>query len=128
MEWIVSPYFTKLEMQCKDGCGTLPTPNFMRKLNTLREVANFPFRVSSCARCAAHNTAVGGGRNSPHVLRRGIDILISGEKAFILVKLAIHHGFTGIGISQKGEISKRFIHLDDLESDSLHPRPLIWSY
>jgi hypothetical protein len=43
--------------------------------------------------------------------------------AYRLAKLAFDHGFTGIGINQKG--GGRFIHVDDL-ADA--PRPTIWSY
>lgn len=129
MEWVNSPYFTKLEMQCRCGCGALPMVKFMRKLDTIRGLAGFPFIVSSGARCAAYNATVSGSaKDSPHTWLRAADILIAGEKAYILVKLAISHGFTGIGVSQTGDVRKRFIHLDDLESDAKHFRPLIWNY
>jgi hypothetical protein len=35
-------------------------------------------------------------------------------------------GFSGIGVSQKGD--SRFIHLDDLEDSNERPRPWVWSY
>ena len=38
----------------------------------------------------------------------------------------IAHGFTGIGVNQKG--GGRFIHLDIAEIENYSPRPHIWSY
>jgi hypothetical protein len=55
-----------------------------------------------------------------------VDIAISHEKAYKLIASAIKHGFTGIGVKQKG--GGRFIHLDISEGDESRPRPHIWSY
>jgi len=38
------------------------------------------------------------------------------------------HGFTGIGVAQRGPHNKRFIHIDNIVNSDTSPRPTIWSY
>ena len=47
---------------------------------------------------------------------------------FRLVRLALLLGFTGIGIRQRGDNGRRYVHIDDLDQAPGIPRPLIWSY
>ena len=56
------------------------------------------------------------------------DVLVSGKTAYRLMKLAIQHGFTGIGVSQRGAHDGRFLHIDTMDNTNVHPRPWIWSY
>ena len=84
-----------------------------------------PLNLSSAYRCKIHNKVVGGVEDSPHPLGRGVDIPISGLYAYTLLTIAISVGFTGIGIRQHGDWSKRFIHLDNFTHDK---RPRIWTY
>jgi uncharacterized protein YcbK (DUF882 family) len=119
----MTPHFTSTELACKCGCGMLPAPDFMAKVQALRDELGFALPVTSAARCPAHNAAVSAtGRAGPHTTGRAIDIGVRGDRAVALVKAALNHGFTGIGIAQKGV--SRFIHLDDLQEG----RPTIWSY
>jgi hypothetical protein len=67
------------------------------------------------------------GFDGPHTTGKAADILVYGEDALLLLKLALARGFTGIGISQKGDIHSRFIHLDILAQPD-YPRPFLWSY
>jgi uncharacterized protein YcbK (DUF882 family) len=55
-----------------------------------------------------------------HSQGRAVDVLVTGSDAYTLVKLALAHGFGGIGVQQTGD--GRFIHLDNREV------PSIWSY
>jgi zinc D-Ala-D-Ala carboxypeptidase len=101
---------------------------FLTKLQELRDVYNAPMILSSAYRCGNHNNTVSSsGYNGPHTTGRAVDILVSGKNAHKLVGLAFSLGFTGIGLSQKGEHRKRFIHLDDLW-EGKGPRPWIWTY
>ena len=54
-----------------------------------------------------------------------MDILVSGEQAMTLIKIAIEEGINRIGVAQKGDHASRFIHLD---MDISRPSPRIWSY
>ena len=101
----------------------------MEKVETLRVKLDRPLRVSSAARCPEHNARVSStGLTGPHTTGRAIDLLCSGLNAFEVVMLAQQMGFTGIGVSQKGEHLSRFLHLDDLTNETGQPRPWIWSY
>ena len=78
---------------------------FMRMLQTLRDEMQGPLKVSSGFRCEDHNQMVSTtGRNGPHTLAKATDILISGERAMVLFEKARQIGFSGIGLSQKGNL------------------------
>jgi zinc D-Ala-D-Ala carboxypeptidase len=123
----VTPHFTAAELACKCGCGMLPAQDFMDKVEALRVRAGFPFRVTSAARCPEHNAKVSAtGRSGPHTTGRAIDIGAQGLHGWLLLKMALEDGFSGIGVNQKG--NSRFIHLDDLPNAAGQPRPTTWSY
>ena len=78
----------------------------------------------------------GGGQDSNGIARGGVfnqakakacDILISGADAMRLFAVAQKHGVSGIGMNQRGEHSKRFVHLDTLTPEE-GPRPTVWTY
>lgn len=110
--------FTKDEMECKCGCGMLPTPDFMNRLQILRTRYGKPMKVTSGARCSVHNAKVGGSAKSKHVEGTAVDILCDGHQKYILTKLAIEMGFGGIGIASS------FIHLDTRDMKE----SVIWTY
>lgn len=122
-------YFTEKELACH-CCGVAKMDGeFMEQLEAMREVLDFPFVISSGYRCPKHNQNISTtGSDGPHTLGRAVDIVISGEKAFELIVAADTWGMTGIGVSQKGEMNKRFIHLDNLQKREGYPRPWVWSY
>ena len=120
----MTPNFSDAELTCKCGCGMLPKQDFMDKIQKLRELVGFTLPVSSAARCPKHNSKVSQtGLQGPHTTGRAIDLQVTGENAYNVLKTALAmNSFTGIGIQQKG--GGRFIHLDDLKNN----RPTIWSY
>lgn len=125
----MTPHFTDAELACKCGCGMLPQRDFMERVEGVRLVFGRPMKVTSAARCAKYNATVSStGTTGPHTTGRAIDFALAGEDAFDVMKLAMKRGFTGIGVSQKGEWGKRFLHLDDLLDDVGQPRPRVWSY
>jgi zinc D-Ala-D-Ala carboxypeptidase len=98
--------------------------NFVRKLDELRDRCPFPFIITSGYRSPQYNQSVSdSGPDGPHTTGCASDIACDGQQAYLIVKHAMDIGFTGIGISQKG--NKRYVHLDILTSS---PRPNIWSY
>lgn len=123
------PYFSVREMQCKCGCGGLPKDSFMEILVAVREELNIPLVVSSGFRCADYNALVANsGRDGPHVMGLAADIRIYGDNALHLLLVGVKNGMRGIGLSQKGFIPSRYVHLDSVIGDAKHPRPWIWSY
>ena len=94
----------------------------------LRERLGFPLIITSAYRSPEHNAAVGGRTGSAHLAGRAVDVAVYGQEAHALVRWAMLLGFTGIGVSQRGEREKRFVHLDDLPPSPGTPRPWIWTY
>jgi len=121
-------YFSVDELKCKgtDECNM--DEGFMERLVTLRHKFNKPMVISSGYRSSSYNQVIGGARNSPHLYGKAVDVLVSGKAAHKLIGLAIQHGFTGIGVSQRGPYESRFLHLDTMDNSDIHPRPWIWSY
>lgn len=106
----------------------LVVPAFLDKLEALRTALGHPLIISSGYRSPEHNVLVSTtGETGPHTTGRAVDIKIYGERAFRMVTMAADLGFTGMGLSQKGEHAHRFVHLDDLAAPD-YPRPMIWSY
>ena len=119
---MLTPNFSRAEMQCKCGCGlTHMDENFMKMLQQLRDKLG-ALPITSGVRCEEHNKREGGYPKSAHLQSKAADIRIFGPRALALVEEARRIGFSGVGIKQKGEHAKRFIHLDIL------PRQALWSY
>ena len=121
-------YFSVDELKCKGTDECEMDEGFMEKLEALRHEFNEPMIVSSGYRHESYNQVIRGAKNSPHLYGKAVDIVISGKSAYRLMKLSIEHGFTGIGVSQRGPHEKRFLHIDTMENSDTHPRPWIWSY
>lgn len=126
MSW-TSPYFTQDEMRCQCGCEQDGmNAEFMEKLTSLRADWGQPMVVNSAYRCPRHPIEVKKAKPGAHASGRAVDIAVQGEDAYKFLCAALGHGFTGIGVNQKG--NARFIHLDDLTRDEGWPRPHVWSY
>lgn len=127
INWNRYPNFSVNEFRCshtgKDGMQ----PEFMDRLQKLRTAFGRPMFISSGYRHETHPIEARKATPGAHTFGRAADIAIEGGDARELVGLAIAHGFTGIGVNQKGA-SGRFIHLDDLEQAPGRPRPWLWSY
>ncbi|MAD75148.1 MAG: peptidase M15 [Rheinheimera sp.] len=124
MDWSNYPNFSKAEFDCKHTGKCEMEPAFMDRLQTLRIAFGKPMQISSGYRAPQHPIEAAKAKPGPHSTGRACDVVVRGSDALKLVELAIKHGFTGIGVNQKG--NARFIHLDDLSS--IDGRPTIWSY
>jgi zinc D-Ala-D-Ala carboxypeptidase len=126
MDWSRWQNFSKDEFDCKHTGNNKMHGGFMDRLQALRTEYGKPMRVTSGYRDAAHPIEAKKSTPGAHASGRAVDIGVDGADALRLVSLAIKHGFTGIGVQQKG--TSRFIHLDDLPNSPGRPRPHIWSY
>ena len=140
----ITPHFAESELRCRCGCGAMLFMDAaIEKLEALRVECDFPFVISSGYRCPDHNESVSStrSRTGPHTVREDanvvVDVLACGSHAAKIVELAPRHGFTGVGVQQKGPHGKRFIHLDAIKpghaptephAGGFHARPWIWSY
>lgn len=119
-------YFSHDELKCR-CCGENKfSEETLKKLNRLRQALGRPMIVNSGYRCEKHNEKIGATQT--HATGHAVDIKCSHRDAYDIISLADVYGFTGIGVSQKGDINNRFIHLDDLPEVDGRPRPHIWSY
>ena len=111
-------YFSPSELQCKCGCGMSVKPEFLNKLNDLRELLGVPLIVTSAARCPTHNTAVGGAPSSKHKDGIAVDLAAKdGNMKYKIIEGALKLGFNGIGVH------KDFIHLDTRKEGQV-----VWLY
>lgn len=114
--------FSARELQCS-CCGKLnPNREFivlMNMVQDLRDRVGFPMAVTSAYRCKNHPIEAKKASPGQHSIA-AIDLGVSREKAYIVLREAMKMGFTGIGVNQKG--GGRFIHLDIREN------PTVWSY
>lgn len=123
-----SKHFKDHELKCKHCGENHMKKEFLDRLEDIRRAYGKPISVSSGYRCPSYNARISRtGLSGPHTTGSAIDIAISGKDAYLLVRLAMIHGMTGIGINQKGNWDKRFIHIDMCEQDNI-PRPRVWSY
>lgn len=128
------PHFSIRELSCKCGCGRWEmNAEFMEKMERLRLSYGFPIYPTSAMRCEVHDMAVGSSSEpgkGPHTWGHAMDVRVYGRRALRFVEAAFKiGGFTGIGLSQKGDVNSRFIHIDDLEGhEARSPRPWIWTY
>jgi zinc D-Ala-D-Ala carboxypeptidase len=126
MDWSKYPNFSAAEMRCKHTGKVEMHPDFMERLQALREAYGKPMRITSGFRDRTHPAEASKRTTGAHTTGRAVDIAVQGKDALDLVAFAIDFGFTGIGIKQHG--GARFVHLDDLEGNAQQPRPTIWSY
>lgn len=118
--------FSDLELRCSCCGENKMDPSFLVRLQDIREIFGVPMHISSAYRCPAWNTRKSkSGANGPHTTGRAVDVLVSGNDALRLIRIALERGITGVGVSQKGEYTDRFLHIDDL-TDGI--RPHTWSY
>jgi zinc D-Ala-D-Ala carboxypeptidase len=127
-QWDLYPNFSKSEFDCKETGDNEMKHSFMSKMQALRTAYGKPIDISSGFRSYEHSAErKKPSKNGAHPLGLAADIRIAREEAYVLLKLALELGFTGIGISQQGG-GGRFLHLDTIESNEAQPRPTIWSY
>ncbi len=99
------PNFSQAELECRH-CGDIYIwPEFLDKLQALRDRLGKPLVILSAHRCTIHNALVGGVPLSQH-LSLAVDIRLKGHDRFLLAERAKDAGFTGFGYYST------FLHLD----------------
>lgn len=122
MNWADYPYFTKAEFDCKHTGENDMQPEFMAKLQVLREKYGRPIRIASGYRHWTHPVEARKGHTTgEHTRGTCSDIACaSSAERFEIIRLALELGFTRIGIA------KTFVHLG-IGGAGL-PRNVIWEY
>jgi zinc D-Ala-D-Ala carboxypeptidase len=132
LDWSLYANFSRAELACKCGCDRADMdPLFMDRLQAMRTSVGEPFVITSGFRCKAHNDAVSrdtrGSTDYPHA-GHAADIRCALALADEIIAESYAAGMTGRGIAQKGDVAKRFVHVDDMPPSARRMRPTIWSY
>lgn len=125
MDWNKYPNFSENEFRCKHTGKCEMDPEFMDKLQALRTAYGKPIIISSGYRHWSHPVEMQKGHKyGEHTQGRCCDIAVSGSAALELLGLVIAHGFTRVGVQQKG--AGRFLHVG-LGGHGLAV-PALWTY
>ena len=120
---MITTNFFANEMSYRWGCGLYEMDEeFMRLLQILRDEMQGPLRVCIGRRSDPHNDRVSTAKNKKngvYNLGQASNILTSGDRAMLIIEKVRKVGFSGIGLSQKGNHSSRFLHLDTLPRKAL---------
>jgi len=111
-------YFKIEEFNCKETGENQMRPDFLQKIDRLREACGFPFIITSGYRSTKHSAEINKAAGGTHTQGIAADIYcLSSIERMKIVRLAMQQGFTGIGVA------KNFIHVDTRKSS-----PLMWTY
>ena len=117
----LSKNFSRSEFECKCGCGEAEvSPLLIEKLHRIRDYTGEPVRITSGGRCETHNAAVGGAKNSQHLLGLAADIVVSwwpADDLLRLLRVLVRANALYVGYAYK--ISKNAVHIDVREPESL---------
>ncbi len=106
------------EFDCKETGENHMKPEYLVKLDELREYCGFPFVITSGYRSLSHPLEAIKEIPGTHAQGIAADIKITNSAhRYSLIKAALEYGFTGIGVA--GD----FIHLDIRGS-----LPVMWTY
>ena len=112
-------FFTIDEFNCQETGENRMEPEFLVKLDALREACKFPFIITSGFRHPTKHP-IEASKKVPGTHSQGIacDIrAVVGSERYEIVKCAMNLGFTGIGIA------KTFVHVDTRGTT-----PVMWLY
>lgn len=124
IDWNRYPNFKAAEFKCSHCGADGVKEELLAKLQAMRTEYDKPMKITSGYRCAQHPIEAKKDTPGAHALGLAADIGVEGSEAHRILTLACKHGFTGIGVQQKG--TGRFIHVD-IRSGEL-PTPAVWSY
>jgi len=99
------PNFSKGELSCRHCGEYYHWPEFLDRLQAVRDRVGRALFVNSAHRCSMHNARIGGAPLSQH-LRLAVDISLYGHDHFSLLAAAEDAGFSGFGFYTT------FLHLD----------------
>ena len=111
----LSPHFSRSEFACRCNCGFASVDAaLITGLEQLRAMLGVPIRILSGCRCPKHNAAVGGAKNSQHMLGKAADICVdatpdlrvSAEELFRYAQGVPQFG--GFGVDNE----RHFLHVD----------------
>ena len=79
LKMIENEYFSIEELKCKGTDECQMDDGFLEKLIKIREDLGRPMIITSGYRHPAHNSAIGGVKDSPHVYGKAVDVAAMGS-------------------------------------------------
>jgi len=125
-----SEHFSEDELKCSHTGIAAMQGRYMDVLEAVRTAYGKPMRISSAYRDKTHPVEAKKGDRAgtgDHCRGVAVDVLVAGDEAIELMRIAIDCGIDRIGISQKGSWDSRFIHLGLSDADA-GKGSAIWSY
>ena len=111
-------YFKTEDFDCQETGENEMVPEFIHKLDELREACGFPFYITSGYRSPSHSIEARKAKPGQHSKVIAADVQVSGgAQRRDLVKKAMILGFGGVGVA------KGFIHVDIRDTT-----PVLWVY
>tara|TARA_B110000858_G_scaffold58223_1_gene67814 strand:+ start:4964 stop:5314 length:351 start_codon:yes stop_codon:yes gene_type:complete len=111
-------YFKTEDFDCQETGENEMSPEFIHKLDELREACGFPFYITSGYRSPSHSIEAKKAKPGQHAMGIAADVKVSGgAQRRDLVKKAMILGFGGVGVA------KGFIHVDIRDTT-----PVLWVY
>ena len=111
-------YFSYDEFKCKETGENKIKPDFVARLDLLREACGFPFVITSGYRSPNHSAEKAKEKPGVHAQGIAADIAVkNGIERGKIVRAAIDLGFTGIGVANS------FIHVDTRVGELI-----LWGY
>lgn len=122
----ITPHFTRKELECRCGCGLCePTPALKSLIEKVRAILGVAMYPTSCHRCAKHNAAVGGEKNSRHLTGDAMDFQVTAMRVYRAYAKIVTAWKRGL-LPELGSIGlyvkKNFIHIDTYHSADGHLR------
>ena len=118
----MAKYFNRQEFACQYTGKNEIKPEFIERLDELREACGFPFIITSGYRDSTHPIEAKKTKSGTHAQGIAADIKVTnGLQRFKIVEEAIKLGFTGIGVASS------FIHVDIRNPDDTTPF-VMWTY
>ena len=118
----MAKYFTRQEFACQYTGNNEIKPEFIARLDELREACGFPFIITSGYRDPSHPIESRKNKAGTHAQGIAADIKVNnGLQRFKIVEEAIKLGFTGIGVASS------FVHVDIRNPDDTTPF-VMWTY
>jgi zinc D-Ala-D-Ala carboxypeptidase len=111
-------YFKVEDFNCQETSENEMCPDFLQKLDALREVCGFPFIITSGYRSPNHSIEARKAKPGTHSQGIAADIkVVGGAQRMAIIRNASIMGFNGIGVA------KGFVHVDTRETT-----PVAWKY
>ena len=111
-------YFTEQEFVCQETGENEIVPEFIHRLDELRELCGFPFTITSGYRSPQHSIEAAKAAPGKHSEGIAADVrVVDGVQRRTIIEKALTLGFGGIGVA------KSFVHVDIRVST-----PVVWTY